>query len=108
MWTEDGYRLEVHRVLPPASTTCYHQPSDETIQENLTNEKNITNYTETPDISPLRISDEVEKISRPAVLVHHGLLSSSADWTLLGPSKALGIFHLLFRQFYYSNFVLIY
>ena len=28
--------------------------------------------------------------NKPAVFVQHGLLSSSADWVVIGPEKALG------------------
>ncbi|KOX68109.1 Lipase 3 [Melipona quadrifasciata] len=69
IWTEDGYCLDVHRVLPKS---C--QNSDCNINENnvQTNE-----------------SHEVASKKKVPVLIHHGLLSSSADWVLLGPKKAL-------------------
>ena len=34
-----------------------------------------------------------EKESRPVVYIQHGLTSSSADWLVPGPDKALGIRH---------------
>ena len=37
-----------------------------------------------------RKSDKREGERRPAVLVQHGILSSSADWVLAIPEKALG------------------
>ncbi|XP_043522896.1 lipase 3-like [Frieseomelitta varia] len=69
IWTEDGYCLEVHRVL---SKSC--QNSDCNINEN-----NVQ----------VNESHEVTSKEKVPVLIHHGLLSSSADWVLLGPKKAL-------------------
>lgn len=71
VWTEDGYRLELHRVL---SKTQSH--NSEIIQE----------------INPELTQAKEESTSRlgPPILINHGLLSSSADWVLLGPQKALG------------------
>ncbi|XP_078044145.1 lipase 3 [Augochlora pura] len=69
IWTEDGYCLDVHRVLPPKS----HGNSCNEDGENSVTSLNNVNVTE----------------ARVPVLIHHGLLSSSADWVLLGPKKAL-------------------
>ncbi|KAK1137188.1 hypothetical protein K0M31_001712 [Melipona bicolor] len=69
IWTEDGYCLDVHRVLPKS---C--QNSDCNINEN-----NVQTNK----------SHEVASKEKVPVLIHHGLLSSSADWVLLGPKKAL-------------------
>ncbi|KAG5881587.1 hypothetical protein JTB14_034807 [Gonioctena quinquepunctata] len=35
-------------------------------------------------------TNEVHKSTKPAVLLMHGLLSSSADWLVMGPNKSLG------------------
>ena len=40
-----------------------------------------------------RQSNSSEKESRPVVYIQHGLTSSSADWLVPGPDKALGIRH---------------
>ncbi|XP_076298733.1 lipase 3 isoform X1 [Lasioglossum baleicum] len=68
IWTKDGYCLDVHRVLPPKS---HENPSNGLCDDGVNlNDQNITE-------------------ARIPILVHHGLLSSSADWVLLGPKKAL-------------------
>lgn len=69
IWTEDGYCLDVHRVLPPKSQGNPSNDLNENDVKNL-NDKNVTE-------------------ARVPILIHHGLLSSSADWVLLGPKKAL-------------------
>ncbi|XP_063989587.1 lipase 3-like [Diachasmimorpha longicaudata] len=69
VWTEDGYRLEIHRVLPPIVETKSQEPDIET--------------------GSGTIYDTETKCSRPTIVIHHGLLSSSADWVLLGPKRAL-------------------
>lgn len=74
IWTEDGYCLDVHRVLPSTSD----ENSNCDLKEILRDDDNATfNYS----------SEECKE--RVPVLIHHGLLSSSADWVLLGPNKAL-------------------
>uniref|UniRef100_A0ABD2W8F1 AB hydrolase-1 domain-containing protein n=1 Tax=Trichogramma kaykai TaxID=54128 RepID=A0ABD2W8F1_9HYME len=60
-WTEDGYRLELHRVVRKAKY--------EDVNDDLNAKKE-------------------QKVKIP-ILINHGLLSSSADWVLLGPRKAL-------------------
>ena len=37
-----------------------------------------------------KISPRTDSERRPAVYVQHGILSSSADWIVTGPKKALG------------------
>ncbi|XP_043268566.1 lipase 3-like [Venturia canescens] len=97
IWTEDGYRLEVHRVIKPDKDATINNGKsfvnvphgDETIRENTSDDVINSEYNEKPNLSPLRLTESTEKSSKPAVLLHHGLLSSSADWILLGPGKAL-------------------
>ncbi|XP_043260210.1 lipase 3-like isoform X2 [Colletes gigas] len=69
IWTEDGYCLDVHRVLPPKT------------DENLGCDPSENNYAD------YKFPQNTK--SRVPILIHHGLLSSSADWVLLGPKKAL-------------------
>lgn len=38
----------------------------------------------------LQVTEESNPKVRPPILINHGLLSSSADFVLLGPQKALG------------------
>ncbi|XP_043791676.1 lipase 3-like [Apis laboriosa] len=61
IWTEDEYCLDIHRVLPKSYQNSNY------------------NYG----------SCEISTKGPIPVLIHHGLLSSSADWVLLGPKKAL-------------------
>ncbi|XP_023246170.1 lipase 3 isoform X2 [Copidosoma floridanum] len=68
VWTEDGYRLELHRVVKKAR------------------KRNTINMDEV--LSSQAKEDSNPKI-KPPIIVNHGLLSSSADWVLLGPEKAL-------------------
>ncbi|KAG7201061.1 hypothetical protein KM043_017607 [Ampulex compressa] len=87
VWTEDEYCLEVHRVLPKKDKRP--MPRGEvtlnsiklSIMENygknfLVMDKPITAFGENDN-------------SRPSVVLAHGILSSSADWVLLGPQNAL-------------------
>ncbi|XP_071877191.1 lipase 3 isoform X1 [Bombus fervidus] len=77
IWTEDGYCLDVHRVLSKS-----HQDSDCNVSGS--NEQNLSNK------NTIEYGSHGVKAKEPIpVLIHHGLLSSSADWVLLGPEKAL-------------------
>lgn len=76
IWTEDGYCLSVHRVLPKKQ---YEHSHDFNENEHILND-NITKHSS-------YITHNINK--RVPILIHHGLLSSSADWVLLGPGKAL-------------------
>lgn len=42
------------------------------------------------------------KFKSHPVLVQHGLLASSADWVLTGPKKSLGIFPILYKNYFDS------
>ncbi|XP_012265131.1 lipase 3 isoform X5 [Athalia rosae] len=86
-WTEDGYRLEMHRVPRPLSeripitTTETQYPSSPEQQPE-------TNVNDPPTVGIEELTTLQPK-DRPPVLILHGLLSSSADFVLLGPQKAL-------------------
>lgn len=86
IWTEDNYCLRVHRVIS----------SNDQVSSN-----NILTDTDTSvidnngdDLSvPLNCNQDVCRSftgSKLPVLLNHGLLSSSADFVLLGPRRALG------------------
>ncbi|CAK9822142.1 Lipase 3 [Anthophora retusa] len=78
IWTEDGYCLVVHRILPPkVHKNSYHDRSKDNVE--ILNDKKTIEYA----------NYEVSRKEQVPVLIYHGLLSSSADWVLLGPSKAL-------------------
>ena len=81
VWTEDGYRLELHRLLPRSLDTKKVENGQEYTDPNFNLES---------DKLSVEILNTKNQISRPPVLINHGLLSSSADWVLLGPQKALG------------------
>ncbi|XP_033217101.1 lipase 3-like [Belonocnema kinseyi] len=89
VWTEDGYRLELHRVL------SRNQDNDKIKNPKLRD----PNCNIESEKVPLEGPFSKKRISkRPPILVNHGLLSSSADWVLLGPQKALA--YLLVDQGY--------
>lgn len=80
VWSEDGYRLELHRVL------CRTQDKEKV--------HNAQEFTDSNcNLEANKLSQEVlnskNRISKQPILINHGLLSSSADWVLLGPQKAL-------------------
>ncbi|XP_046625247.1 lipase 3-like isoform X1 [Neodiprion virginianus] len=83
-WTKDGYRLEMHRVPRPLSeripigTTAMDE--DSPVQSGSS--EDLPSAAGRP--RPTRVLND-----RLPVLVLHGLLSSSADFVLLGPQKAL-------------------
>ncbi|CAL7948812.1 unnamed protein product [Xylocopa violacea] len=78
IWTEDGYCLDVHRVLSPKSDENLDCDMNKNSTQSL-NDKKTIEY----------LSNDVMQKGPIPVLIHHGLLSSSADWVLLGPKKAL-------------------
>ncbi|XP_011870620.1 PREDICTED: lipase 3-like [Vollenhovia emeryi] len=94
--TEDGYYLTAHRVLssndrvpsvPLNADTITN--NDEAVTDNKSSEDR--NSSVSPDGS--RILETLECCTSPGVklpiIINHGLLSSSADWVLLGPNKSL-------------------
>lgn len=96
VWTEDGYCLEMHRVLSPndrVSSTSIHRNTiinnDTDITSNINKDYNLSSSSECNEA--LESHEACINIDmKLPVLVNHGLLSSSADWVLLGPHKALG------------------
>lgn len=85
MWTEDGYRLELHRVLRKAEGYNPGKTTHEIISE-LSNSES----SKLAEALASQVKEESKPKIRPPILINHGLLSSSADWVLLGPQKALG------------------
>ncbi|XP_018305312.1 lipase 3 isoform X2 [Mycetomoellerius zeteki] len=88
--TEDGYYLTVHRVLPndrvpSVSLNADIINTDAAVMNSEDHNLSISaeNY-QLSEISGCYISS-----SRLPVIINHGLVSSSADWVLLGPHKAL-------------------
>ncbi|XP_054002055.1 lipase 3-like isoform X1 [Hylaeus anthracinus] len=77
IWTEDGYCLDVHRVLPPKTDENEYCKNN----VNIVHNRKITEYTNYEFTQNTK--------ARVPVLIQHGVLSSSADWVLLGPKKAL-------------------
>ncbi|KAL6440421.1 hypothetical protein ACFW04_003148 [Cataglyphis niger] len=89
IWTEDGYCLNVHRVLSPRDQVSIKAESiiniDTAVIDNNSKDSNLST---SPDYH--RVLETLEYAdSRLPVIVSHGLISSSADWVLLGPHKAL-------------------
>lgn len=95
IWTEDDYCLNVHRVLPPndrvPSNIDIPHPNLDT---NITFINNDKNSDSSDSLNCQQVLEALEScntnISKLPVIVSHGLMSSSADWVLLGPHKALG------------------
>lgn len=100
IWTEDGYCLNVYRVLPSNDQVPIKTDSITNIDTAvIDNNSEDSNSSATPDchrvLEALKSSGADSKLP---VIVNHGLMSSSTDWILLGPRKALGhyFFFLLF------------
>lgn len=90
--TEDGYFLTVHRVLSsndrvPNADTILN--TDATVIDN----KNSEDYNSSVSPDCHRILETLGYNTSPSsklpIIINHGLVSSSADWVLLGPHKAL-------------------
>ncbi|KYN14969.1 PREDICTED: lipase 3-like [Trachymyrmex cornetzi] len=88
--TEDDYYLTVHRVLPNDRVPSKSLNAD-IINTNAavinSEDYNLSISTESHQL--LETSECYISSSRLPVIINHGLLSSSADWVLLGPHKAL-------------------
>lgn len=93
VWTEDGYRLELHRVLRKTQSRNSRKNCTEACDKKVSEySKSNTNEASVSILSgalALQAKEESNPKTRPPILVNHGLLSSSADWVLLGPQKAL-------------------
>ncbi|EFN70010.1 Lipase 3 [Camponotus floridanus] len=91
IWTEDGYCLNVHRVISSNDQVPIKTDSITNIDTAVINNSSEDfNSSVTPDchrvLEALKSSGADSKLP---VIVNHGLISSSADWVLLGPRKAL-------------------
>ncbi|KAM0731929.1 Lipase 3 [Formica fusca] len=92
VWTEDGYCLNAHRVLSPRDQVSIKVDSitntDTAVIDNSSKDSNLST---SPDCHHV-LTEALEYSganSKLPVIVNHGLISSSADWVLLGPHKAL-------------------
>jgi len=92
IWTEDGYGLNVHRVLPPNDRVS----NVDSINANSNNSIEYHDSLNSAKASCTSISP------RLPVLLCHGFICSSADWVLLGPQKALG------NQIFLTNIFLVF
>ncbi|XP_043497848.1 lipase 3-like [Polistes fuscatus] len=95
IWTEDDYCLTVHRIIGPKTSNVQLTNSNvtsntEQIVTDDLEKSNLLNLDKsTLTGKPESINPEDNSSSRPPVIINHGVLSSSADWVLLGPQKAL-------------------
>ncbi|XP_020278819.1 lipase 3-like isoform X2 [Pseudomyrmex gracilis] len=86
VWTKDDYCLRVHRVISPndrvSSNNDVLTDTDTSATDNNADDQSV----------PLNCNQDV-RISctglKLPILLNHGLLSSSADFVLLGPRRAL-------------------
>lgn len=100
IWTEDGYCLNVHRVISSNDQVPIKTDSTTNIDTTVTdNNSEDSDSSASPDchrvLEALKSSGASSKLP---VIVNHGIVSSSADWVLLGPRKALG--------YYFSSFII--
>lgn len=102
IWTEDGYCLNVHRVLSSNDQVSIKTDSitntDTVVIDNNSEDSNSSATSDCDRILEALKSSGAD--SKVPVIINHGLMSSSADWVLLGPHKALGYF--LFLLFVFS------
>ncbi|XP_014486359.1 PREDICTED: lipase 3-like isoform X2 [Dinoponera quadriceps] len=91
IWTEDDYRLDVHRVLPPDDRIPSVSLEAHTVDWTAVIDYDKNHNSSIPPESCDRVSEApgIVASSKVPVLVFHGLLSSSADWVLLGSHNAL-------------------
>lgn len=95
--TEDGYYLTVHRVLSSNDRVPSMPLNDDTIRNtDAAVINNKSNEDHNPSVSSNRhqILETLKCYTSPGsklpVIINHGILSSSADWVLLGPQKSIG------------------
>ncbi|XP_072753605.1 lipase 3 isoform X2 [Anoplolepis gracilipes] len=90
IWTEDDYCLNVHRIPSPNRVPIKTDSitNTDTVINNICEDSNLSSSSDCHHdvLKTLRSSNANSKLP---ILVNHGLLSSSADWVLLGPHKAL-------------------
>lgn len=80
--TEDGYILGIHRITGPSSSTPSW--SVERADDGLGNGLDGVDGSEVGDKRR-----SIRQQQKPVVILAHPLLSSSSDWIILGPGKAL-------------------
>lgn len=101
IWTEDGYCLNVHRVLSSNDQAPIKTDSITNIDTIIIdNNSEDSDSSASPDCH--RVLEALESSgasSKLPVIINHGLVSSSADWILLGPRKALGYYFSFFLLF---------
>ncbi|KAL0116201.1 hypothetical protein PUN28_011209 [Cardiocondyla obscurior] len=89
--TEDGYHLTVHRVLSPNNRISLS--TDTIIPDAAITDKKNNEDCSSSDLDCHKILETLGCYTNPSsklpVIICHGVLSSSADWVLLGPEKAL-------------------
>lgn len=95
--TEDGYYLTAHRVLSSNDRVPSMSLNDTIINTDtaVIDNKNSDNCNSSDSPNYQRILESLECCntnpdSKVPVIINHGIFSSSADWVLLGPQKALG------------------
>lgn len=95
-WTEDGYCLTIHRIVASKRSQTYSTNCNvisnrvETVINDLEGDIKLNVSESLKNLQESKsICSENNPLSRPPVIIHHGILSSSADWVLLGPQKAL-------------------
>lgn len=88
IWTEDDYCLTVHRITAPDKSNVY---STKTYATSNAEQAVIDTLEKSTESNLKSVCKEYSPLSKPPVIINHGALSSSADWVLLGPQKALGM-----------------
>ena len=95
--TEDGYILELHRVLLPGQKNCRNSVRNTDEVENINSTDEGSNITSTDEGSNTTTADEGEEVINAdkirkcePVFLQHGLLGSSSAWVINEPQKALG------------------
>ncbi|XP_018053449.1 PREDICTED: lipase 3-like [Atta colombica] len=87
--TEDNYYLTVHRVLPNDRVPSVSNADIINIDATVMNSEDHNLSISAENYQLLKTSGYYISSSRLPVIINHGIVSSSADWVLLGPHKAL-------------------